>query len=111
MNTPMASISHSPKVSFCCNHSGISYAYIISSFVLNTNGFILYTLFSNFPFLLSFTFLKQKHLWEPQIYAFEYHKRKEASEVGTWMEGEPAVFHQFVRTEKFQVQCRERSKK
>lgn len=108
-NTPLGSISHSPKVSLSCNHSGISYAYLISFFVLNTNGFIPYKLFSNFPFLLPFTFLKQKHLWKPQIHAFEYSKRKEASEVGTWTDGEPAVLHQFVRTEQFQVPCTEKS--
>lgn len=70
--------------------------------------------FSDFPFLPPFTFLKQKHLWEPQIQVQEYDhsKREEVSDVETWMKGcHPVLFHWFFRTEKSQVPCGEGNKR
>lgn len=50
--------------------------------------------FSNFLFLSSFTFPKQKQLWEPPR---SLSRREEVSEVETWMEGEAAVLYSFIR--------------
>lgn len=56
--------------------------------------------FSNLLFLFSFTFPKQKQLWEPPdvwvVFLFYHSRREEVSEVETWMEGEAAVLYPFI---------------